>query len=451
MKLYNTLSKQKEEFVPINKKKVNMFVCGPTVYDYLHIGNARTAITMDTLSRFLRYQDYDVNYIMNITDVDDKVIKRAHEQGVSWRDLANKFEKQYLKDMEELNAHPDKYVRATDHIKDIIKQVQTLIDKGYAYTIDGDGIYFEISKFKDYGKLSGRTNFKKDDARSRIDHSDHKRGWNDFALWKFKREGDPHWDAPFGEGRPGWHIEDTAITEHYFGSQYDIHGGGSDLIFPHHEAELTQMEASSGKVPFVKYWTHTGLLYTSGKRMGKSNKNFLTIYEVTNKYDSNTIRLMMLSSHYRNQLDFSKELLDSSKNHLNRWLKLSDQLHQENSKSKKTTVVKDIVDNFVKALEDDLNTPGAIAIIDEFFNVIAKHGNAGYKEFLPFLNMIDDILGINLKTKDISIDQKKSISARSTARSNNDFEESDKIRDQLLEDGLELNDNSWGQTWSRVR
>ncbi|MDQ3158977.1 MAG: cysteine--tRNA ligase [bacterium] len=447
MKLYNTLTKQKEEFVPIHDKKVNMFACGPTVYDFLHIGNGRTAITMDTLARLLKYLGYDVNYIMNITDIDDKIIKRAQESNTSWKDLTQKFEKQYLLDMKGLNVHADKYVRATDHIKDIIKQVLTLLDKDFAYTIDNDGIYFEISKFKDYGKLSGRSDIKKDDAQSRVDHSDHKRGWNDFALWKFKRGDDPSWEAPFGEGRPGWHIEDTAITEHYFGPQYDIHGGGSDLIFPHHEAELTQMEAASGKIPFVKYWVHGGLLYTSGERMGKSNNNFLTIHEVLEKYDANTVRLFMLSAHYRSQLNFSEEQLEASQHRVNRWLSIADLLHQElNSKDNPDFDLK--VVEIVTALEDDLNTPKAIAVVEEIFSNVETISTNQLKKLLEIL---DEILGIKLDSKDIDKEQKDLLAKRQIAKESKNYELSDEIRSELKKLGIEIKDRGDGQIWSRIR
>jgi len=242
MKLYNTLSKKIEEFKPLNDKGVNLFVCGPTVYDLSHIGHAKTYIQLDILARVLKALEYEVFYLQNITDIDDKIIARAKEKSISWDALARHFEGEYLKDMEALgNVSVAKYVRATDYMVDIIKQVQTLMDKGHAYKID-DGIYFEISTFPEYGKLSGRKEVQENDAESRIDQSGHKRGWNDFCLWKFSKPDEPVWDAPFGKGRPGWHIEDTAITEHFFGPQYDIHGGGVDLIFPHHEAEITQME-----------------------------------------------------------------------------------------------------------------------------------------------------------------------------------------------------------------
>ncbi|MDP1710245.1 MAG: class I tRNA ligase family protein, partial [bacterium] len=255
--LTNTLSRKKEKFEPINDKKVNLFVCGPTVYDYSHLGHAKTYTQFDFLVRYLRYIGFEVFYLQNITDIDDRIIIRAKELNVPWNDLTKKYEKLHIEDMEKLNnTSVSKYARATDYIEQIVKQAKTLIEKGYAYTID-DGIYFEISKFPEYGKLSGRTELKEADSVSRIDENSQKRGWNDFCLWKFSKPGEPSWKTEIGDGRPGWHIEDTAITETFFGPQYDIHGGAIDLIIPHHEAEIAQMEAVSGKMPLVRYWLHT--------------------------------------------------------------------------------------------------------------------------------------------------------------------------------------------------
>lgn len=450
MKLYNTLTKRKEEFQPRNGKAVEMFVCGPTVYDYLHIGNGRTAITMDVLVRFLKHSGYEVDAIMNITDIDDKIIARAKEQGKKPKELTEKFEKHYLDDMENLGVKSFRYVRATDHITDIIKQVQTLLENGFAYKID-DGIYFEISKFKDYGKLSGRKEISEDDAQSRVDSSEQKRGWNDFCLWKFQKEDEPSWDAPFGAGRPGWHIEDTAITEHFFGPQYDIHGGGSDLIFPHHEAELTQMEAASGKTPFVKYWVHGGLLYTGGRRMGKSNENFITIHDALKTWEASAIRLFMLQGSYRSQLDFSKAALSEAEKRLIR-LRQAYALTYQQSPNAKTPTSSRAVKEIQDALNDDLNTPRAIAAIEEYISSIVKEGvNEDSKEDLSkFIDFVNDVLGIDLTTKDISEDQKLLLHNRQTAKDNKDFEKADEIREQLKNQNIGIKDTDNGQIWFRV-
>jgi cysteinyl-tRNA synthetase len=452
MRLFNTLTKNKEDFLPLEDKQVKMFVCGPTVYDFLHIGNGRTAITMDVLVRLLKHLDYDVQAIMNVTDIDDKIIVRAREHGIDWLELTKKYEAQYKEDMNGLGVATFKYVRATEYIDDIIKQVQTLIDKGFAYSTS-DGIYFEVAQFKDYGKLSGRRGVSEDDAQSRIDESSEKRGWNDFCLWKFKKENEPSWPAPFGEGRPGWHIEDTAITEHYFGPQYDIHGGGSDLIFPHHEAELTQMEAASGKVPFVKYWVHGGLLYTSGKRMGKSNKNFLTIHEVVKKYGTGIIRLMILQAHYRSQLDFSEALLKAAASRYKRWQNIASLKHQVLETGDEDTgeaLVRARTD-IAAALEDDLNTPEAFRIIEETFSLIENGLPAGAEQaFEKLLQLVDSLLGLELSTQpDISATQKDILAKRKQARDSKDWETADKLRAELKKQGIEVRDTDNGQIWAK--
>ena len=280
MQFYNTLTRKKEVFAPIEDGRVNLFVCGPTVYDFPHIGNSKTYIQFDILAKSLRYLGYNVFYLQNITDIDDKILNRAKELGIPPKELAEKYEKIYQEDMRVLGIDSvNKYARATDFIPKIIKQIETLLEKGYAYKIP-DGIYFETAKFKNYGKLSGRMELKADDAISRIDEATGKRGWNDFCLWKVEKPGEPSWPSPFGSGRPGWHIEDTAITEANFGPQYDIHGGAVDLIFPHHECEIAQMESASGLEPLVRYWIHTGFLNVDSKKMSKSLGNFKTIRDI---------------------------------------------------------------------------------------------------------------------------------------------------------------------------
>ena len=454
LKLYNTLSKTVEDFEPFNRSRVNMFACGPTVYDFAHIGNGRTAITMDLLSRFLRFKGYEVFYLVNITDIDDKIIKKAVETNTDWKIIKNQYEEQYLSDMKSLNIKIDKFARATDYIEDIKKQVQSLIDKDFAYKID-DGIYFEIKKFKDYGKLSGRKDVVKDDAQSRIDDNDNKRGWNDFCLWKFSKNDEPSWRAEFGDGRPGWHIEDTAITEHFFGPQYDIHGGGTDLIFPHHEAELTQMESLSGKIPFVKYWIHGGLLYIDHQRMGKSNKNFYTINEIIQKYDYKTVRLFMLQGHYRSTLNFSFELLESCENRINRWKRTVDLLFQVNSE-KVTDLeqkrLEKLYENFIKNLENDLNTPMALTNLEEFIEYVENNGMSQdiVDLFKKFLVCLDQIFGIDLNVKDIDDSIKNLIVEREKARLKKDWAISDRIRHELLTQNIALNDTDNGSFWYRV-
>ena len=317
MDVYSTLTRSKETFKTINKNRVNLFVCGPTVYDDAHIGHGRTYISFDTIKRYLEYSGYAVFYIQNITDIDDKIINRSKESGIPAHELARKFEKRYIEDMNKLNVNGvNLFARATDHVDEILDQIQRLIDKGFAYETE-DGVYFEIDKFPEFGKLSNRNVEELESHRDIAETT--KKNPQDFALWK-KREGvdEPTWPSPWGDGRPGWHIEDTAITEYYFGPQYDAHGGGLDLIFPHHEAEITQMEAVSGKAPMVEFWLHTGFLNVNGEKMSKSLNNFITIRELLKDYEPDNFRFFVLSTHYRSPIDFSKDSLHQSERSLDR-------------------------------------------------------------------------------------------------------------------------------------
>ncbi len=454
IRLYNTLTKKVDEFAPIDPDNVRLFVCGPTVYDYSHLGHAKTYIQLDVLARLLK-QDYSTTYLQNITDIDDKIITRAAEKNISWQELRDTYQQAYQEDMQKLgNTSVDTYARATDHIDDIIRQVQTLLDKEYAYIIDGDGIYFEIAKFKDYGKLSGRTEIKENDAQSRIDQSDNKRGWNDFALWKFSKPGEPVWDAPFGSGRPGWHIEDTAITEHFFGPQYDVHGGAIDLIFPHHEAEITQMESASGKVPFVRYWVHTGFLTIDSQKMSKSLNNFYTIRDVLAKYGPMTVRLFMLQSHYRSPINFSWDNLDAARNRLQHWRNIAALRHQTHSgieNSNEMDPSPAAIGAIKEALSDDLNTPEALRIIDETFSYIESHSldRVNHHTLTELLEAIDELLGLKLleTTADITDDQKQLIIERERARDDKNWAKSDEIRDKFEKQGIILRDTAAGTVW----
>lgn len=451
MKLYSTLTKKVESVKPLSGKKINYFVCGPTVYDYSHIGHAKTYVQLDVLARTLRKLDYEVFYLQNITDIDDKIIMRAKEQNTDYQELTVKFEAEYYQDMKLLNnTSVSKYAKATDYIPQIISQVQTLINKGNAYRND-DGIYFEIATFAEYGKLSGRQEVGENDAQARIDQSSQKRGWNDFCLWKFSKPGEPVWEAPFGPGRPGWHIEDTAITEHFFGPQYDIHGGAIDLIFPHHEAELTQMESISGK-QFVSYWVHTGFLNIDAKKMSKSLGNFYTIREVIEKgYDPMAIRLLMLQSHYRSPINFSWDILDASANRLKNLRTMADLLWQPIAQGKSTNIYAQ-KDDMLKALSADLDTPKALAVLSNIENKLAErlvHADE-QEEMKKLLCFVDEILGLNLSsTSDISGSQKTLVDNRETARKNKDWDKADKIRDELISQGITLRDTACGPVWSR--
>src|SRR3989344_5527522 len=332
LKIYNTLSRKSETFKP--NEKVKAFVCGPTVYDYAHLGHAKTYIQFDFIIKYLRYKKFNVFYLQNITDIDDKIIKKANEEKIDWKELSRKFEKLYIEDMKSLDVvSVDKYARATDYIKEIVSQVKRLIEKGYAYRIS-DGYYFDTSKFKEYGKLAKRTFQEAEDSVSRIDENKEKKNKADFCLWKFSKQNEPYWENGLEMGRPGWHIEDTAITEKELGEQYDLHGGGIDLMTPHHEAEITQMESISGKKPFVKYWMHTGFLKINKEKMSKSLGNFKTIKDVLKNYNKNAIRFLFISSHYRKPLDFSEEALEQAKNSVEKLNEFILKLNNYNSKSK---------------------------------------------------------------------------------------------------------------------
>lgn len=400
LKLYNTLSRKKETFKPLKDKNVNLFVCGPTTYDFSHIGHARTYICFDMIVKYLRQKGYNVFYLQNITDIDDKIIDRAKTEKISWKTLSRKFEKEYLKDMKVLKVDSvTKYARSTEHIKEIISQVKRLLEKGFAYQIK-DGIYYDIKKFKDYGRLSKRTVLQAEDAVSRIDEAKGKRNRGDFCLWKRSKPGEPKWKSPWFWGRPGWHIEDTAITEKYFGPQYDIHGGARDLIFPHHEAEISQMEAISGKKPLVRYWLHTGFLTVKSQKMAKSLGNFITIRDFLKKHSARILRLFVLKNHYRSLIDYSEKEIEEVKKQLERIDGFIEKI--QNSRPKGARLAQShwtakFQKDFEKAMEDDFNTSKAIAAI---FNLINK-GNyliaqekltpVDAKNILEFLRKIDQV------------------------------------------------------------
>ena len=431
MKIYSTLTKTVEEFVPINGMNVNLFVCGPTVYDYPHLGHAKTYIQFDFVVRYLRWRGYDVTYLQNITDIDDKIINRANENGFKWNELSRKFEEIYIEDMKSLgNTSVNKYARATDYISQIVKQVQTLIDKGFAYKTT-DGIYFEVAKFKDYGKLSKRTEVKENDSLSRIDEDKEKRGWNDFCLWKNYKEGEPFWETELGKGRPGWHIEDTAITETEFGPQYDIHGGAVDLIFPHHEAEISQMEAVSGKVPLVKYWMHTGFLNINSEKMSKSKENFTTIREALKQYDFRVIRYLFLNTHYRSEIDFSEPTLIQAQNSVEKLNIFVNSIDKSFDDVEHIELINKIKNEVVEALDNDFNAPIAWAAIYEGvrqFNIAGKLGKNVFR-FFEELNSIFEV--IDFSKLEVPEDILKLAKERTDAKSAKDWAKADELREKI--------------------
>lgn len=460
LKIYNTLSRKKEFFKPLSSKKVRLFVCGPTVYNFSHIGHARTCIVFDSFVKYLRQNNYQVFYLQNITNVDDKILNQAKKEKISWEKLALKFEKEYLKDMENLKVDSvTKYARATDYIKEIISQIERLMAKGYAYETR-DGIYYDISKFKNYGKLSKRTVLQAEDAVSRIDESKGKKNKGDFCLWKKSKQGEPKWKSPWFLGRPGWHIEDTAIVEKHFGPQYDIHGGARDLIFPHHEAEIAQMEAVSGKKPMVKYWLHTGFLTVNGDKMAKSKSNFIFIKDSLKKHSYRSLRFFILKSHYRLPVDYREEAIFQAENGIKRideFLEKIKNLSLIKDKKKSLKITKDFEKEFKTALNDDFNTPRAISVI---FKLIKKGNSlidknkltgAEAKEILNFFKKVDEVFNFFFEEKqEIPQEILALAKQREEARRKLQWEKSDKIREKINKLGYNIEDTKDGFHLRRV-
>lgn len=463
MKILNTLTRRKEEFVPINEGKVGIYVCGPTVYDYIHIGNARPMIVFDTLRRYLEYKGYDVNYVSNFTDVDDKIIKRANEEGVDASVISERYIAEVKKDMAALNVreattHP----KATEEIPDMIEMVKTLIEKGYAYEVNGT-VYFRTRKFKDYGKLSKKNI---DDLRSGnrdllVSGVDEKEDPLDFVLWKPKKEGEPSWPSPWGDGRPGWHLECSVMSKKYIGDVIDIHAGGEDLVFPHHENEIAQSEAANG-TEFARYWMHNGFLKINNEKMSKSLGNFFTVREIAEKYPLQVIRFFMLSAHYRSPLNFSADLVEASKNGLERILTAVDRLKSiSGTEGEVDKAVADEMDAFVKkyeaAMDDDLNTADAISVIFELVkyanvNVTEESTKATVELVLNTVTKLCDILGIITEKKKEILDSdiEALIEERQAARKAKNFTRADEIRDQLSDMGIILEDTREGVKWKRA-
>ncbi len=459
MRLYNTLTRKKEEFIPLKPGKVSMYSCGPTVYNYFHIGNARPFIIFDSLRRYLEYIGYEVTFVQNFTDIDDKMIKNANEQGITVKELADRFIAEYFTDaqglgIKEATIHP----KATENIDAIIKTVETLVEKGFAYESNGD-VYFETKKFKDYGKLSKQP-LEDLEAGARIDVTDVKKNPTDFALWKAKKEGEPAWESPWSEGRPGWHIECSAMVNKYLGETIDIHSGGQDLIFPHHENEIAQSECANGK-PFARYWLHNGYINVDNEKMSKSKGNFFTVRDVAKKYDYEVIRFFMLSAHYRSVINFADELLAQSKAGLTRLYNCLYNLEFLTEKSKKRdlseeematkTEILSFKDKFCQAMDDDLNTADAIAAIFDlvkFLNSADKENWAKelFDVSIGTLRELGGVLGIFHRNQEdtISDEAKALIEQRKAARQEKNWAKADEIRDTLLGMGIEVADTRQG-------
>ena len=469
MKLFNTMSRRKEEFVPLEEGKVRMYVCGPTVYNLIHIGNARPMIIFDTVRRYLEYKGYEVNYVSNFTDVDDKIIKKAIEEGVSSEEISQRYIAECKKDMAGMNVKPaTTHPLATQKIDGMIDMIQTLIDKGYAYPVADGTVYFRVKKFKEYGKLSHKN---LDDLQSgfrslQVSGEDQKEDPLDFVLWKPKKEGEPFWKSPWCDGRPGWHIECSVMSRKYLGEEIDIHAGGEDLVFPHHENEIAQSECCNG-VPFAKYWMHNAFLNIDNRKMSKSLGNFRTVRQIGEQYDLQVLRFFMLNAHYRSPLNFSADLMESSKNALERITDAAARLRdrqtaasvQEASEDEKQMMQEEagFITKFEEAMDDDFNTADALAAVFElvkFANTNVQEGSSA--EFaaytLEVMTKLCDVLGLILDKKDDILDEEieNLIAERQAARKAKDFARADEIRGLLLDKGIELKDTREGVKWKRI-
>ena len=469
MKIFNTLTRRKEEFVPLEEGKVKMYVCGPTVYNLIHIGNARPMIIFDTVRRYMEYKAYEVNYVSNFTDVDDKIIKKAIEEGVSAEEISTRYIKECKKDMADMNVKPATTApQATQEIQGMIDMIQTLIDKGYAYPAADGTVYFRVKKFKEYGKLSHKN---LDDLQSgfrslKVSGEDQKEDPLDFVLWKPKKEGEPSWPSPWCDGRPGWHIECSVMSKKYLGEEIDIHAGGEDLIFPHHENEIAQSECCNGKI-FARYWMHNGFLNIDNRKMSKSLGNFRTVRQIGEQYDLQVLRFFMLNAHYRSPLNFSADLMEAAKNSLERILeaagKLSDRKDNgaaENITEEELALLKEaegFVTKFEAAMDDDFNTADALAAIFE----LVKFANTNVDEnssrefaggLYEELFKLSDVLGLKIEKKEEILDKEIEdlIQERQAARKAKDFKRADEIRDELLKKGIILKDTREGVKWQRA-
>ena len=468
IRIYNTLTRKKEDFVPLEEGKVRMYVCGPTVYNFIHIGNARPMIVFDTVRRYLEAKGYDVNFVSNFTDVDDKIIKKANEEGVSAEEISQRYIAECKKDMAGMNIKPaTTHPLATQEIDGMIDMISTLIEKGYAYAVNGT-VYYRTRKFAEYGKLSHKNIDELEGGKRSllVSGKDEKEDPLDFVLWKPKKEGEPYWESPWGQGRPGWHIECSVMSKKYLGEQIDIHGGGEDLIFPHHENEIAQSEACSCK-EFSHYWMHNAFLNIDNRKMSKSLGNFFTVREISEKYDLQVLRFFMLNAHYRSPLNFSADLMESSKNALERITEAAARLRdrqaaatvQEATEDEKKLMQEEaaFVTKFEESMDDDFNTADALAAVFElvkFANTNVQEGSS--KEFaghtLEVMTKLCDVLGLTLEKKEEILDEEieNLIAERQAARKAKDFARADEIRGLLLDKGIELKDTREGVKWKRI-
>ncbi len=468
MKIYNTLSRTKEEFKPIREKKLSMYVCGPTVYNLIHIGNARPMIVFDTFRRYMEYKGYDVNYVSNFTDVDDKIIKKANEEGLPASEISERYIEECKKDMASLNVKPaTTHPKATEEIDGMIAMIESLIEKGYAYAVEDGTVYYRTRKFKDYGKLSHKNIDDLEGGHRDIKVAgDLKEDALDFVLWKPKKEGEPYWESPWGQGRPGWHIECSVMSRKYLGDTIDIHAGGEDLIFPHHENEIAQSEAANG-VPFANYWMHNGFLNIDHHKMSKSAGNFFTVREILEKYDAQVVRFFMLSAHYRSPLNFSAELMDAAAAGLERIVTAAENLsylsknakgdHMTDSEKELLAGTDTFVQRFEEAMEDDCNTADAVSAVFELVRYLNQNASSDCsKEYLDAaaerLATLCDVLGIVTEKEEVLLDSEieQLIAERQNARKEKNFARADEIRDELLAKGIILEDTREGVKWKKA-
>lgn len=462
MKIYNTMTRQKEEFVPNDPNEVKIYACGPTVYNYIHIGNARPLCVFDVLRRYLEYRGYNVKFVQNFTDVDDKIIKRANEEGSTFEEISKKYIEEFWIDANGLNfkkatVHP----KATENIDEIINIIKTLEEKGYAYSVDGD-VYFRTLKFKDYGKLSHQP-IEDLQSGARIAIGEKKENPLDFALWKAAKEGEPYWQSPWGKGRPGWHIECSAMNKRYLGDTIDIHCGGQDLIFPHHENEIAQSECANG-CTFSKYWMHNGYINVDNVKMSKSLGNFKTVREIANVYGYEVIRYFLVSSHYRSPINYSLEIIEQCKSALERLYTCRESLDFAIKNAKDIADDTELIDRinsrreqFIEAMDDDLNTADGVAAIFDLvkdINISILDKEVSKNVCQTAADMFDelcDVLGIlyNRKSNDVDADIEALIEQRQTARANKDWATADRIRDELKAKGIILKDTPQGVTWTK--
>ena len=469
MKIFNTLSRRKEEFVPIEPGKVKMYVCGPTVYNFIHIGNARPMIVFDTVRRYFEYKGYEVNYVSNFTDVDDKIIRKAIEEGVDAETISKRYIAECKKDMEMMNVKPaTKNPQATQAIGGMIEMINTLIEKGHAYVAADGTVYFRTKSFKEYGKLSHKN---LDDLQSgfreiKVTGEEGKEDPTDFVLWKPKKEGEPFWESPWCQGRPGWHIECSEMSKKYLGESIDIHAGGEDLIFPHHENEIAQSECANGKT-FANYWMHNAFLNIDNRKMSKSLGNFFTVREISEKYDLQVLRLFMLSAQYRSPLNFSADLMEASKNSLERirtaaehqadCLKAAKEGEMTAEEKQNQAAVEELVQKFETAMDDDFNTADAISAIFEIVRLsnstISEASTKAYVSYVKeTMDKLCDVLGIITEKKEEILDSEVEdlIAKRQQARKDKNFALADEIRGQLLDMGIILEDTREGVKWKRA-